>query len=575
MRLLASLLIALSFVTASAQEQLMRQNHETKTDTHVEVTSLFSKPSAEGYFPIRVKVANNQKRGHVIRLKFSATGAYNNGTRTVSEFSVTAPAEKLTTRDILVPLNPVADTYQSSVYLKVEMSGTMGLRTHSISANYGNEQPSILLSDPLFSANASRLDTEASTMLSSTYGGDSFTSRFTPAELPDNWLAFSGFDAAVMLDSDWTSMPAGSRNALLSWLRLGGHLVVYSPISPTKASLGIPDDTSFGTVSILSIPSSLTLDAPELVSKLTTGDRLKTHRYAMVRDFDTGWPLFSSFPQKEFRYFLFVIVLLIFGVLVGPINLFVFAKSGRRHLLFITTPIISLGASLILVALILFQDGFGGDGQRILLMEVPSGNGENAAFILQEQVSRTGVLTRSNFTLEVPSFFAPVPMEDNRWTRFNSSATDGNYGLQPDGSTLKASGDWFQSRSMQGQALASVLPTRGRIERISGSDRLLSTFGFPIEKLYYRDAQRQWYRAEAIETGKPFSLVPLDESMVTPELDSWQAEFSRRNGLLFERVRDREEHFVAVSSAAPALNTHPNIRWKITRTIITGGIATP
>ncbi len=574
MRFLAPLLFLLTAAIVSAQEQMMRKVYETKTDTHVEVTSLFSKPSAEGYFPVRVKVANNQKQGHIIRLKFTATGRYDGGTRTVSEFIINGPAGKVTTRDLLVPLNPVADTYQSSLYVKMDLSGTMGTQTHSVSADYGADQPSVLLSEPLYSVNASRLDSEAASVVSS-FGGGSFTSRFDANQLPDNWLAFSGFDSVIMLDSDWTSMPAGSRNALLSWLRLGGHLMIQSTSSPSMTSLGIPEDTSLGTVSIQSIPGSLNLNATDLVSHLTTGNSLKTHRYAMVGDFDSGWALFNSFPQKEFRYFLFVIVLLIFGVLVGPINLFVFAKSGRRHLLFITTPIISLCASVILIALILFQDGFGGDGKRLALMEVPAGNGENAAFILQEQVSRTGVLTRSNFSVEVPSFFSPVPMEDNRWTRFNGSETDGNYSLQPDGASLSASGDWFQSRSMQGQTLATVVPTRGRIERVPGSGDLLSTFGFPIGKLFYRDAQGQWFRAESVETGKPFTLTSVDESLIRPEIDALQSEFSRRNSMLFGRARDRKDHFIAVATAAPAIETHPGIRWQETRTIITGGIATP
>jgi hypothetical protein len=572
MRFLASLLLLLTSI-ASAQEQMMRRVYETKTDTHVEVTSLFSKPSAEGYFPVRVKVANNQKQGHIIRLKFTSTGSYNSGTRTVSEFDINGPAGKVTTRDLLIPLNPVADTYQSSVYLKVDLSGTMGSQTHSVSADYSNDQPSVLLSEPLYSANASKLDSEAASVMS-TFGGGSFTSRFDANQLPDNWLAFSGFDAAVMLDSDWTSMPAGSRNALLAWLRLGGHLVIYSSSSPTKASLSIPDDTSFGTVSIQSIQGGLDLNATDLVTHLTTGSPLKTHRYSMVEDFNSGWALFQSFPQKEFRYFLFVIVLLIFGVLVGPINLFVFAKSGRRHLLFITTPIISLCASVILIALILFQDGFGGDGKRVTLMEVPAGSGENAAFILQEQVSRTGVLTKGNFTLEVPAFFSPVPMEDNRWTRFNTSETDGNYSLQPEGSGLSVSGDWFQSRSMQGQTIASVVPTRGRIERSGGSGELVSTFGFTIEKFFFRDPQGQWFRAEAVETGKPFTLTSVDESLIRPEIDNLQSGFSRRNSMLFERVRERKDHFIAVTKTAPAIETHPGVRWQETSTVITGGIAT-
>lgn len=574
MRLLASLFLVLSSVIATAQETLIRQVHDTKTDTHVEITSLFSKPSAEGFFPIRVKVANNQKVAHFIRLEMSSTSSYRSGTRTASEFSISAPAGKVTTRDLLVPLNAVADTYQSNVYLEVKLSGSMGSQAQSVSADYGHEQPSVLMSEPLYSVNASQVDSEVAKVIS-TFGGGNFSSRFDAGQLPDNWLAFSGFDAAVMLDSDWTSMPGGSRNAMLSWLRLGGHLVIYSYGSPSPVSLGIPEDISLGTVSILPISTGLSLDAPKLVQHLITDNKLQTHRFAMVGDFKTAWPLYKSIPEKPFRYVLFIVVLLAFGVLVGPINLFVFAKSGRRHLLFLTTPIISLATSLLLIALILFQDGFGGNGKRLALMEVPAGPADNAAFILQEQVSRTGVLTRSAFQLGTPSFLSPTPMDDNRWTRFNNSQTDGNYQLQPNGGVIDASGDWFQSRSMQGQTIASVIPTRGRIERVAGSGQLISTFDFPLEKLYYLDANGQWFLAEKVETGKSFQLTPLDESLVKPQIDALESEFSRRNALLFGRARERKDHFIAVASSAPLIDTHPGIRWDSSRTILTGGIATP
>lgn len=575
MRLLLLLLLSLSGL-AFSQETMIRYVHDTKTDTHVEVVSLFSKPSAGGYFPVRVKVANNQKGGHVIRLKFSSSGNYNSGSRTTSEFEINAPAEKITTRDILVPLNPAAETHGSNVYLAVAMSGTMGIQNNTVNAEFSTDQPSVLLSEPLFNLNASKIDSDAVSKFSSgRYSGGGFTSRFSAGQLPDNWLAFSGFDSIVMLDSDWTSMPPGSRNAIVSWVRLGGHLVIHSVTTTTAASLGLPADTSFGKITLRSVPSSLMLDTADLLELLTSRSPLPTRRDSVTNDFEGGWALYQAFGEKPFRYVLFIIVLLIFGVLVGPINLFVFAKSGRRHLLFITTPIISLGASLILIGLIMFQDGFGGDGRRLVLMEVPSEAGENAAFILQEQVSRTGVLTRSTFTLDTPALFSPVPMEDSRWTRFNRSDPNGTFNLQPEGSGARASGDWFQSRSVQGHSLAAVVPTRGRIERVAGSGDLISTFDFPIRTLFLQDDAGNWQRAESIETGKPFKLTPLDASLVKPELDGIQNEFSHRTSMLFERARQRKGHFIAVTGSAPGIATHPGIRWEDTRTIITGGIATP
>src|SRR5690606_21574539 len=91
---------------------------------------------------------------------------------------------------------------------------------------------------------------------------------------------------------------------------------------------------------------------------------------SIASDFSTSWPLQQSYGSQEFRYGLFIGVLVLFAIIVGPVNLFVFAKVGKRHRLFITTPIISLATSLLLVGLIILQDGFGGSGFRRVLMEV-------------------------------------------------------------------------------------------------------------------------------------------------------------------------------------------------------------
>ena len=69
---------------------------------------------------------------------------------------------------------------------------------------------------------------------------------------------------------------------------------------------------------------------------------------------------------------LIILILIIFSIIVGPVNLFVFAKSGRRHRLFFTTPLISLIAALLVLTFILFEDGVGGQGRRMLVMDLES-----------------------------------------------------------------------------------------------------------------------------------------------------------------------------------------------------------
>jgi hypothetical protein len=558
----------------SAQETMIREVFDPATDTHVEVLALFSKPSPGGYLPVRVKIANNLKSESRIRLDFTSQSDYNDDLRTQSSFDLSASGGKTVTRDILVPLSPSSGYYGNNNVL-VALSGSMGRANNSIRSSIGNAQRSVLLSESLYTPNASSLDSEMNSKFSSHGRGSSeFAAKFDPRQLPDDWLAFSGYDDVMMTDGDWGNIPPGGRNAILSWVRLGGQLVIYATSSTTPTSLGMPQETSFGKIIIRSVPSTLKLDAPEVV-KLVTGSGHPQHAL-LKSNFQSHWPLQDLFGKQTFRYALFVIVLIVFGILVGPVNLFVFAKSGQRHKLFITTPLISLGASLILIVLIITQDGFGGSGMRRVLMEVRPDAGVNAAYLHQEQFSRTGVLTGSDFTINTPVILQPVPIAASRWARYTGgSNAKGNFNLQPADGKLQASGDWWQSRSEHGHVLSAVVSTRGRIERTDTPGTCLSTFEFPIDTLYFLDESKQWHRADKITAGKRFTLTPVEAPMVLPALTAEAKSFANRNQELLISAMTRPGHFIAITKSAPGIDTNPSIKWKETLTVITGPIVSP
>ena len=569
LRLLLFLALALPI---SAQETMIREVFDPATDTHVEVLALFSKPAPGGYFPVRVKIANNLKSDRTIRLDFECTDDYNDSLKASSSFPLTAAAGKSVTRDILVPLSPPGSSSGTRPNVTARLSGTLGMAANSIRSNHDGAHPAVLLSEALFTPNASALDAEVNAKSTSSHrsGSDEFAGKFDPKQLPADWLAFSGYDSIILTDGDWSDIPPGARNAILSWVRLGGQLVIYSTGSATASTLGLPAESGYGRIEILSISSDLKLDAP-LVVRLITKNPTKPQKVSKQNDFAGGWPLQRLFGAQTFRYALFVIVLIIFAILVGPVNLFIFAKSGQRHKLFITTPIISLGASLILIVLIIIQDGFGGNGMRRVLMEVRPDEGVNAAYLHQEQFSRTGVLTGSNFTIETPANFQPVPIATSRWARFTDGAgAKGSFNLQPADGKLLVSGDWFQSRSEHGHIVSAVISTRGRIER--AESRYLSTFEFPIDTLYYLDESSQWYRAEDITAGKSFALTPIDITMALPALNKESDAFANRNQQFLKSAITRPGHFIAITTHAPGIATNPGIRWKETRTVITGPV---
>ena len=570
-RLILALLFSLS--SLHAQETLFRQVADTKTDTHIEAMALFSKPSLGGFHPVRVTIVNNQNIPHKVFLDFGDSTNYRNGISCSSNFAYAIPPGKTVVADILVPL-AVQNGDQNYQNFTVNLSGTMGKTSGSANTTFSPDHPNVLLSDSLYSPNGSSLDTEAASRGTSGYGGSrSFASKFDPKRLPDDWRAFSGFDTIMLTEADWADIPPGPKNGINSWVRLGGQLVVYASGNTTAASLGMPQDPGYGETRIERIASDLRLDPVDTVDLAYVGRTTKHRLAAITNDFNGTWPLQKAFGEKSFNYILFVLILLAFGILVGPVNLFVFAKSGRRHRLFITTPLISIGTSLILIALIVFEDGFGGNGSRLTLMEVrPDGN-QNAAFIQQEQFSRSGVMTSPSFTMETAALISQVPLAKSRWSRFTFGyGTSGSYDLQPTSDGLFANGDWFQSRSEQGQLVTAVLPTRGRIEATNDPGTVVSTFDFPIETLLYRDTSGQWHRGENIAKGKPTKLTPVDPTMVQPILNDTAKRFTDRNQAFLRRVADRNDSYIAFAKQAPAIETHPDIDWQ-TETVITGPIA--
>lgn len=574
------LLFLLALATAAhAQQQLMRVQTDVKTDSYVEVTALFTRPAPSGYLPVRIRIVNQLTSDRSLGLTFESTNGYGDrGSRMKTSFSFDAPAEKSSQQDILVPL--VALYGDDSAEVTVNLFGSMGSGAGSLSSQYAPDQPAVLLGEKLFTPNASMLDAEVVSKYSHSYrgGASQFAAKFDAREMPEDWRAYSGYDSLVLTDSEWTGTSAGARSAILSWVRLGGQLLLYSE-SGNPTGLNLPTDTSFGQINVKPIAPNLKLDAAKTVNA-TRSSSLTTQQQSLREDYSSVWPLQNSFGVQGFNYLVFILILIAFGVIVGPVNLFVFAKSGRRHRLFITTPLISLATSLLLIGLILLMDGFGGRGVRAVLMEVRPDNGENAAYIHQEQFSRTGVLTGASFTLNEAATLSPVPINsNNRWARLtndNNGAGSG-YSMEFIDGKLKTSGDWYQSRSEQGQLLSSVVPTRGRIERASpaGNPQLLSTFDFPIETLFYRDSTDQWWRADNLVPGTRFQPMQVTASDVQTVMTEEKGRFGKHNRSLLDRVDERPNCFVAITTAAPGVDTFKGIKWKETRTIITGPVVMP
>jgi hypothetical protein len=443
------------------------------------------------------------------------------------------------------------------------------------------------MSNDLAERNLNALNTGAST--SSGSGRDRFAGEFDPDQLPADWRAYTGLDGMLISEEEWDAAAPGARLAILEWTRLGGKLDVYTretnaaTILPRLLEGGPKVDGNVANRG-LGVVRAWTWNGQDLPTNPTVQRYRAAPNLAkdLGEDFQGSWSLLKIFGTKSFNPLLVVLLLIAFGVVVGPVNLFVLAKPGQRQRLFITTPIISLVASLLILMLILFSDGIGGSGRRAALINLEPAAAEKRLYVVQEQISRTGVLMGSSFQIDEPVFLSPVRIPPSQWNRLDNSSSGemANYSLV--GSVFR--GDWFQSRSEQGHYLHAVRPTRSRIELQAAASpdgkqppRLFSSLEFSLDELFYRDDLGKVWKTVAgspVTGGQQIELAPAD----AVELERWWKE---KISVLSESTRNRAAQdwsapgrFFAVSSdkRAGLIDTLGSIRWHDDIAIVHGAV---
>jgi hypothetical protein len=296
---------------------------------------------------------------------------------------------------------------------------------------------------------------------------------------------------------------------------------------------------------------------------------------AMIRDNYLSSPMQKVFGIKDFNPVLVFLILAAFAIVVGPINLQVWAKPGMRHRLFITTPIISLSASLILLLIILLGDGLGGSGMRVAFLLLRSQPEERQAHLVQEQIARTGVLAGRSFPASDLAWLTPVVMSQSRWTHFDNSYTI-DAGLQLSDGIW--GGDWFRSRSEQMHLARAVIPTRARMEVISQGGngtppQLFNSLGYGLAQLHYQDPSGACWRSSGpVASGQPVTLEPIQPGDYEKAWRLARAHFSqywndRLNGL----SRDPGQFLAEVEDPSKQmLATLGSIRWRGDRLFVIG-----
>ena len=334
--------------------------------------------------------------------------------------------------------------------------------------------------------------------------------QFEPEALGEDWRGYAGIECLCISEGEWDSLSPPVRNAIRQWVAQGGHLELVAVQDnlegmrwnefhlPPGAG---PQPYGFGRVEAIAW-NGRELDAATLDRLSTQPNRLSASFASEVsgNSGPASWRLMNIVGKLKANAALILLFVILFAITVGPVNLFYLAPAGRRHRLFVTTPLLSIGGSVLLMAVILLQEGVGGYGGRITILHLLPDAHE--ALILQEQVSRTGLLLGSNFNMHEDTSIVPIEIDGQ---------TDGNLHFATHGQN--GSGDWFRSRAIQGQRLAAFRPTRATVTVVAtgaqGAPVIVSSIEATLDSLIFADGNGKVWRAHQVRTGVRTPLQPM------------------------------------------------------------------
>lgn len=550
-RLGVALAALLLVSTAQARTELPVEL-QRGAQARITVSSPFDQLPSAGYAPVDIKIENNSTAPQIWDFDFtnSRYGAVNAIT---SHTQLAVPAKSSRTFRLTIPLALAQDAYGSPLNVRVSGNGAGPMSTVQfppLNRAGAHLTPFVAMSESIASRLRGALEQElkpAKAQLAA--------SVFRPDELPEDWRTLVGFAGLWMTADEVARLNAAQRGALHDWVHRGGRLFV---IGDSAAVAALPE-IGFGGATAM--PEDPTPD--EMASMVNSLAPTLETRLSDEYTRGTGWAARHIVGELAVNVPLLVGFMVIFAAVSGPANLFWFAPVGQRHRLFWTTPAISLVAGVLLALLIVFQDGFGGNGYRLALVHViPS---ERKQVVLQEQIARTGVLRRSAFTTADPTFIAAMKTDPRRGERDEVF----NAGRQFEG--------WFKSRTLQAHWLETITSTRAEVALLNAEETrtaaappvILSSIDAPLEELYYYDEQRRMWQAKNVRPGEKITLEPSTVDLLFP------LEAGTRLRAMWEKIWPQPGHFYAKSSApGPLIDTLRSIDWEDQDVVYFGAIST-
>ncbi len=331
------------------------------------------------------------------------------------------------------------------------------------------------------------------------------------------WLGYSRYDGIVVTGDEWGAAPAGVQAALWQYAETGGTLLVLGTASVPETWKKRRTDRA-----------GLAVYPTGLGTTLVCGDEDYANwpgeRWAVIAE---AWFEASANPWNQMasattaNSFLRVVedvgipvgglftLMLLFTVVIGPLNLWLLGRKGRRLWMLWTVPTISFVTCLAVFGYMLLVEGWQGHMRT------------EGVTILDENAHRAT-------SLGLTGFYAPMTPGDGLHFSPESEVIwqkSGDYGYGyyrgRDSSNAACTLDWSQDQHFASGWVSARVPSHFKLrksevrrERLTvrrrpdGSLGVVNGLGASILQLWYADEKGQVYTAEAVAAGPEATLTP-------------------------------------------------------------------
>jgi len=523
----------------------------TQSGVTIKVKSRFSQIQIGGLCPIIVEIDNDTKKQHTWDISFKSSYNWNYEPSFSKIDTMTVGPGKKKTFEFSVPIiNGDRGSY-SKMLLEIEVRG-YGIEHQSIREhfNYNSDIRPTLISDQL-----RNIKNKLQANTSGSGHGNTPLCSFNQRDLGSNWMDYTGFASVWITSLEWKSLSADVTNGLKKWVALGGNLfITFDGKNKIKAH-------GLGMIEWVNI-SNVNKSIQPITNKIKF---VKANPLALSKINNWTSDLLTAIKPIESKPFLFSLLTAIIGIVIGPINLFLYCRKKRMKIVF-TTPLIAVLTSLVLLVFIVFQDGIGGSGFRsTLVVTLPE---DHLTIKMQDQVSTSGLVIGSSFDVPEKTIVTPLQLNHLKNNFHTNNYTNWKNSF---------SGDWFNSRSQQGQKLQSVTPSRSKIDiqietkQDKKTIHALSSIDDTLNDFYYIDHQDQIWYTKKIRTGEKIILEKVESAEYKKWMKSVSKKFDQPTKALLSNIDFRKGYYFSTSTTdKAAIPNYSSFNWKQVLTLYTG-----